>query len=456
MALSSFSASVQEVWAQIQEEIRRCVTSQQYDTWFRRVEASAFDGTTLELAVPNAFFREWLRTHYFDVIRDAAERVTGFRPELKLTLKPGPAPDPVRARNEAVAIGKPAGSGVAGTLTSELVLNQNYSFENFVVGPCNRLSHAAALAVVEAPARAYNPLFLHGSVGLGKTHLLQAVCHEVLRRDPRAHILYLSCETFVNHFVAAIERGELESFRFRYRYVDMLLIDDIQFLANKDRTQEEFFHTFNTLYNAHKQIMLSSDSPPKEIPTLKERLVSRFKCGFVTQMDPPCLETRVAIVMKKARLAAKELPDDVALFLAERIDTNIRELEGAVTKLVAHSSLIGKPVDLALAREAFRDLLVSPTIHSIEGIMGLVTTHFNLRKGDLQSKRRVKSIVLPRQLCMYLARKHTSYSLEEIGGFFGGRDHSTVLYAIDKIERLLQSDPETRVLVDQIAKKLLA
>jgi chromosomal replication initiator protein len=449
MPLPSSSVSAQEIWSQVQQELRASVSSQQFDTWFRKVEALSFDGSTLDLAVPNAFFRDWLRDHYLDLLRESGARVLGFAPELQFTIRPVEA-----VRVEPLA--EPAAPSSATRPVSELSLNRNYTFENFVVGPGNRLSHASALAVVESPARAYNPLFLHGSVGLGKTHLLQAICHEVLRREKSVQILYLSCETFVNQFVGAIERGELESFRFRYRHVDMLLIDDIHFLANKERTQEEFFHTFNTLYNAHKQIVLSSDSPPKEIPTLKERLVSRFKCGFVTQIDPPCLETRVAIIKKKARLTTTEVPDDVALFLAERIDTNIRELEGAVTKLLAHASLTGRTVDLALAREAFRDLLVPHAIHSIDQIIAVVTAYFNLKKGDLQSKRRVKSIVLPRQLCMFLARKHSPYSLEEIGGFFGGRDHTTVLYAEDKIQRLVESDHEIRATVDQLSKKLVS
>jgi chromosomal replication initiator protein len=453
MPLTSSSVSAREIWAHIQQELRGFVTSQQFDTWFRKVEARGFDGATLDLAVPNAFFRDWLREHYVEPLRDASERVLGFVPEIEFTIQPVEAPparggDP-RIADASVPFGPPRP-------LPDFVLNQNYTFENFVVGPGNRLSHAAALAVVESPARAYNPLFLHGSVGLGKTHLLQAICHEVIRRDRNTQIVYLSCETFVNHFVAAIERGELESFRYRYRHVGVLLIDDIHFLANKERTQEEFFHTFNTLYNAHKQIVLSSDSPPKEIPTLKERLVSRFKCGFVTQIDPPCLETRVAIIKKKARLAGREVPDDVALFLAERIDTNIRELEGAVTKLLAHSSLTEREIDLALAREAFRDLVVPPAVHSIDHIIAVVTSHFNLKKGDLQSKRRLRSIVLPRQLCMFLARKYSSYSLEEIGGFFGGRDHTTVLYATEKIQRLVESDAETRATVEQLSKKLVS
>ncbi|MBI1849786.1 MAG: chromosomal replication initiator protein DnaA [Planctomycetes bacterium] len=452
MPLPSSSVSAQEIWAQTQHELRGALSSQQFDTWFRKVEALAFDGSTLELAVPNAFFRDWLREHYVELLGESCGRILGFVPEFCFTVRPMDAAN----RTETPSSGEQPSPMAPSRPVSELTLNRQYTFENFVVGPGNRLSHAASLAVVEAPARAYNPLFLHGSVGLGKTHLLQAVCHEVLRRERTFHILYLSCETFVNQFVAAIERGELESFRFRYRHVDMLLIDDIHFLANKERTQEEFFHTFNTLYNAHKQIVLSSDSPPKEIPTLKERLVSRFKCGFVTQIDPPCLETRVAIIKKKARLASSEVPDDVALFLAERIDTNIRELEGAVTKLLAHASLASRRVDLALAREAFRDLLVPATIHSIDQIIAVVTTYFNLKKGDLQSKRRVKSIVLPRQLCMYLARKHSPYSLEEIGGFFGGRDHTTVLYAEDKIQHLVETNPETRATVDQLSKKLVS
>lgn len=337
----------------------------------------------------------------------------------------------------------------------EIPLNPNYTFEHFVVGPSNRLAHAAAKAVVESPGYAFNPLFLHGSVGLGKSHVLQGVAHEVMQRSPATRILYLSCETFTNHFIAAVEKGDVEDFRWRYRHVDFLLIDDIHHLANRERTQEEFFHTFNTLYNAGKQIVLTSDSPPKEIPSLQERLVSRFKWGLVACMESPHFETRVAILNKKAALHGYEFPSEVTEFLAEKIQTNVREMEGAIVKIVAYASLTGERVTLDLAREAVRDAAKPEPVHvTMDDIIRLVTGTYSVRLSDLQSKKRSKSISLPRQICMFLARRLTRHSLEEIGGYFGGRDHTTVMYAQQRIERLTETDPSLRSNIENLVLEL--
>jgi chromosomal replication initiator protein len=338
---------------------------------------------------------------------------------------------------------------------SDVVLNSKYTFENFVVGPCNRFGHAAAMGAGEQPGKHYNPFFLHGRVGVGKTHLLQAVCFSILSRWPEARILYLSCETFVNHFIAALENGDLTEFRNKYRQVDVLVVDDIHLLANKERTQEEFFHTFNTLYNAGKQIVLSSDSPPKDIPTLQDRLVSRFKWGMVTEIEPPCYETRMAIVKRKSRDRGTDVPDDVAQLIAEQIDENVRELEGAVTRLIGYSSLTGKPITLELAREGLADLLhVRRGAPSMDDIIQDVTQHFGVKLSELQSKKRTKSIAYPRQVAMYLARKVTRHSLEEIGGWFGGRDHSTVLYAVDRIGTRMTTDEVCRQSVEDLLGRL--
>jgi chromosomal replication initiator protein len=337
----------------------------------------------------------------------------------------------------------------------EIPLNSNYTFENFVVGPSNRLAQAASLAVVESPGYAFNPLFLHGSVGLGKSHLLQAVAHAASRRHPQGTILYLSCETFTNHFIAAVEKGNLEAFRNRYRHVDFLLIDDIHHLSNKEGTQEEFFHTFNTLYNAGKQIILTCDSPPKEIPSLEERLVSRFKWGLVAGMETPHFETRVAILKRKADMHGYEFPDEVVHYLAERIQTNVREMEGAIVKIVALASLTGERITLALAKEAVRDVVKTPQVPiSMDDILSAVTGAFNVRLSDLQSKKRSKSVSVPRQLCMFIARRMTCYSLEEIGGYFGGRDHTTVMYSEQRIERLAESDPAFRSTIENLMGEL--
>jgi chromosomal replication initiator protein len=336
-------------------------------------------------------------------------------------------------------------------------LNTQYTFENFVTGPCNRMAHAAALAVSDLPGRAYNPLFVHSNVGLGKSHLIQAIGHKIFSSRPDVKMMYVSCEDFVNQFIAAIERGQLEEFRYRFRYLDVLVIDDIHFLADKDRTQEEFFHTFNTLYQAQKQVVLSSDSPPHEIPRLEERLVSRFKWGLVVRIDRPSFETRVAIVQKKARLrTGRELPEDVVHYIATVVDTNNRELEGAVVRVLGYASLCNRLVDVDLAKEALRDLVVAPQrAITIQAIADAVLLRYNARLSDLQSKRRRQSVALPRQVCMYLARRLTRSSLEEIGAFFGGRDHTTVLHAERKVRRMTEHDSAFRGLAEAIERDVL-
>ena len=337
-----------------------------------------------------------------------------------------------------------------------MVLNQRYRFDNFVVGPCNRFAHAAALGVSEMPGSAYNPFFLHGNVGLGKTHLLQSMCFSLLDRLPNTRILYLSCETFVNHFINSLENGDMHEFRGKYRNVDVLVVDDIHMLANKERTQEEFFHTFNTLYNAGKQIVLSSDSPPKEIPTLQERLVSRFKWGLVTEVEQPCYETRMAIIKRKSKQRGRELPEEVAQLLAENLATNIRELEGAVTRVIGFATLSGNEITPPMVRKVLSDVFqnVGRGQPTVDDVLKVVTGHYNVKVTDLQSRRRTNAIAHPRQIGMYLARKITRHSLEEIGGFFGGRDHSTVLYAVDKIERLQREDDQFRALIGRFLDEL--
>jgi chromosomal replication initiator protein len=318
------------------------------------------------------------------------------------------------------------------------------------------MAHAAALAIGDLPGRAYNPLFLHASVGLGKTHLIQALCHKINQNRPDVAMMYMSCEDFVNRFITAIERGQIEEFRYRFRYLDVLVIDDIHFLADKERTQEEFFHTFNTLYQAQKQVVLSSDSPPQEIPRLEERLVSRFKWGLVVRIDRPSYETRVAIVQTKARLRGRELPEEVVKYIATVIDTNNRELEGAVVRVLGYASLCNRHVDVDLAKEALRDLVgVRPKSITIQTIADAVLVRYNTRLADLQSKRRAQSVTMPRQICMYIARRLTNQSLQEIGAFFGGRDHTTVLHAERKVKQMVARDLTFRGLMEAIERDIL-
>jgi chromosomal replication initiator protein len=336
-----------------------------------------------------------------------------------------------------------------------LPLNPDYTFENFVTGPCNRLPHAAAVAVSEQPGNAYNPLFIHGGVGLGKTHLLQAVCQKLLERQDDARILYLSCDSFINQFINAVETGEMNQFRFRYRNVDMLVIDDIHFLAGRDRTQEEFFHTFNTLYQQHKQIILSADCPPSEIPELEERLVSRFNWGLVARIEKPCYETRVAILQKKAKMRGLTLPEDVICYVAAKVENNTRELEGAITKIQGLGLLQNGQIDLETAKAALGESATPEQKRiTIQQISDAVTKYYNVKMSDLQSKKRHKSIAFPRQVCMYLARRHTRYSLEEIGGYFGGRDHTTVLHAVRTIDGDVNDDREIARQVTQLENQI--
>ncbi len=347
--------------------------------------------------------------------------------------------------------------GVFAEGDAPLPLNPDYVFEQFVTGPSNRLPHAASLAVSEQPGKAYNPLFIHGGVGLGKTHLLQAICQRLLEHQPDARIAYLSCDTFVNQFIASVENGDMNDFRNRYRHADVLVIDDIHFLRGRDRTQEEFFHTFNTLYQGQKQIILSADCPPSEIPELEERLVSRFNWGLVARVDKPCYETRVAILQKKARMRGLTLADDVVCYIAAKVENNTRELEGAITKVQGLSLLNEGKIDLDLAKAALGDVVAPEQRRvTVQNILDAVTKYYSVRVADLQGKRRHKSIAFPRQVCMYLARRHTRYSLEEVGGYFGGRDHTTVLHAVRAVDEDIRDDAEIAKQIAQIEAGLMS
>ncbi len=453
----SESVPDRSVWERVATILRRSVPRQQFETWFRGMALVALTPDRAELTVPNNFLREWILRKYFGVLRRALREVSEGDPEVEIRVgeDAAPAPESAAAEEPAPRAPSPRPAPPVAYGESDVILNPQYIFDNFIPGPSNNFPYAAALAVADSPGKSYNPLFLHGSVGLGKTHLLQAICHRLMERRPDMRILYLSCETFTNHFVTAVANGELDGFRFRYRHVDVLLIDDIHFLASRERTQEEFFHTFNTLYNANKQIILSSDSNPAEIPTIEERLVSRFKWGVVAKIDQPVYETRVAIIARKARVHGATFPDEVVKFLAENIRSNIRELEGAVNKVAGMAHIYQRAIDVDLAREALRDLLPPPNSRvSVDGIVRTVADHFGVPVKDLMGKRRSKSIAHPRQICMFLARRLTSHSLEEIGGYFGGRDHTTVMYAYDKIRREAEDSTELADVLEKLKLKV--
>lgn len=351
---------------------------------------------------------------------------------------------------------QPVGDPSWGAMFDDMVINPDYAFENFVVGPTNRLAHAAAIAVADNPGRAYNPYFVHGGVGLGKTHLLQAICQHVLADNPDCRIYYVSCEGFMGQFMEAVQEGQMAGFRHRFRHMDILVVDDIHDLAGHDRTQEEFFHTFNSLYQAGKQIVLSCDAGPSEIPDLEDRLLSRFKSGLVARLDKPCYETRIAILKKKASLRGIELPDDVTCHVASHTDSNIRELEGALTQLQGYAMATGRPIDIELAREVIdQEVNQHMAVVSIQSIIALVSQQFGVKHTDLLSKRRHKSVTLPRQVAMSLARQQTNHSLQEIGGYFGGRDHTTVMHAVSKIAGLRQSDEKFNRRMEILERSLL-
>ena len=432
-----------EIWDKVLRYVQKN-HSECWRSWFEQIEPAGLENGALRIEVPELSWQQYLQQACSDAFVDAAQRVTGHLIAVEYVHST------LAARRDVSP--EPADTGDAGDF---IYFSPDYTFDNFVVGPSNRLAHAACVAVSESPGRVYNPLFIHGSVGLGKTHLLQATCQAILNGPGTPRIMYMSCETFTNHFIRAVEEGRLYEFRYKYRYVDMLVIDDVQFLSERERSQEEFFHTFNSLYQSQKQIILSADCSPAEIPKLEDRLVSRFNQGLVTLIDKPALETRMAIIQKKAAMRGISPPEEVVNFIARKIDSNTRELEGALTKVHGLAMLDGGTITLELARQALgekprpasRQITVSQIIDS-------VTQHFSVRLTDLQGRRRSRSIAFPRQVCMYLARDLTAHSLEEIGGHFGGRDHTTVLHACRNIDKQCDNDERVRNIVDTLTAGL--
>ena len=406
--------------------------------WFEKLTVLHFDGGSLEIGCPDDATIQFLRDNCKSSFTRAAQQITGHLVTVGFTVDHQKEPS---ARSQR---GGP-----------ELKLNPDYTFENFVVGPSNRLAHASCVAVSQSLGNTYNPLFLYGNSGLGKTHLLHAVGCEAKQRSDGAVIQLLSCEEFVNRFIKAIQEGNLAGFQSQFRTVDALVIDDVQFLREREQSQEEFFHTFNALYNNGKQIILSADSPPGKIPSLEERLITRFNWGLVARIDPPGYETRVAIVQKKAHLRGLSMPDEIAEYVARKVQANIRELEGALTTLYALATTTGEQITLELAQTALDGQISLAARHiSITDIIEAVTNHFDVRLADLQSKKRSQSIAEPRQICMYLARNLTKHSLEEIGGHLGGRDHTTVMHACSKIEKVKRSDLQMHALLSELTKRI--
>ena len=455
-----------EAWARILERARPLLPEQTFRTWLEQTEPIALSHEQLAISTGSDFAAEWIENRYGRLLGEAAERVLGrrltiaFRPRTRdgaTGARPAVVtpPAPADAGRVERASAPAAAGGSQGSVAVGVPLNERYTFERFVVGANNQLANAACRAVAEAPARIYNPLFIYGGVGLGKTHLMHAIGHVVLPREPGKRVAYISSERFTNDLIASIQEGRMAEFRRRYREIDLLLIDDVHFLGEKERTQEEFFHTFNALHDAQRQIVMTSDRPPKEIPGLEDRLVSRFEWGLVTDIKPPDLETRVAILRKKAEDDQIQLADEVLDFIARNCRSNVRELEGAIIKLLAYSSLTRREVTIDLAREALGGVLGDDRSHlSAESIREAVAREWGVTVDGLVSKKRTKELTVPRQVAMYLIRETLDASLVEIGRVFGGRDHSTVIHSVNKVEQELRSDDGFRDRVDGLRARL--
>ena len=449
---SKMQLTAAELWEQCLANIANQVDAQVFETWFRPTKGVTLSDSHLVVEAPNLFFAEWLKERYLNLANAALRTVRKTDIAVEFTVSKSAQLGRIPSDST-----QPSPSSPIRTDDNANPLNPRYTFSNFVVGSSNHFSHAASLAVAQNPAQTYNPLFIYGGVGLGKTHIMQAIGHHVREHSPSRRVCYVSAETFMNEMIYAIQHARTLEFRTRYRGVDVLLIDDIQFLAGKESTQEEFFHTFNSLYDAHKQIVVTSDRPPKDISTLEERLVSRFEWGLVTDIQPPDLETRIAILRKKAELDGLSIPNDVLLMIADSTTSSIRELEGSQIKLLAYSSLTGKEITVETAAEVLKDFLykaVRPL--TVDQIQRTVAQHFDVPLEAMRSRRRTNALAHPRQVAMYLCRSLTDLSLSDIGNRFGGRDHTTVMHACDRITARIQSTPDLRRTIDHLTARLQA
>ncbi len=421
-------------WLLIKDAVKKEIDRNSYETWFDPTIYIGQESNCLYIKVPNSYFKDWLSFHYLSLINKCSAELFGKSFEIKYIFEDTPNQFMRRSPHERR-------SKHGGLLNPNL--NPNYTFENFVIGSCNQFAHAAASAVVNNPAKSYNPLYVYGGAGLGKTHLMNAIGHSILNNNLGLKILYITTEKFMNDLINHLQYGKILDFRQKYRSVDVLLIDDIHYLSGRERTKEEFFHTFNHLYDNQKQIVISSDCPPKEIPNLEERFSSRFEWGLIADLKPPDIETRIAILMKKSELEEISLPESVALYIADKGHSNIRELEGYLRRVIAYSSLKGEPIDLDLTKEALKTLLDSSmTIVTVEKIQKAISHEFKIKISQLKSKNNSPKIAFPRQISMYLSKQMTKTSLPEIGKKFGGKHHTTVLHSIRKIEKLRSRDAE--------------
>ncbi len=440
-----------ELWDDILSSIEQKISSQNFDIWFKPTTLARQDreGKRLLVRVPNTHFQYWLAENYQEVIDTSLAELELEQYQVSFVLEEETTGKPTQGRRWAAGLKEPCPDA------SQCNLNNNYTFARFVVGFCNQFAHAASVAVSEQPAKAYNPFFVYGGVGLGKTHLMHAIGHCIKAQSPQTRLTYMSSEQFMNELINSIRYDKTIQFREKYRNIDVLLIDDIQFLAGKERTQEEFFHTFNALYDSQKQIVITSDCPPREIPTLQERLHSRFVWGLIADIQPPDVETKIAILRKKAEFEHVDLPDEVAYFIASHVKSNIRELEGALVRLSAYSSLTGERITLELAEQVLRNVAENALrVISIDRIQQVVADHYSLTVTELKAKNNSRRVAGPRQIAMYLCRELTDSSLPQIGKEFGGKHHTTVLHSIRKIRAARKTDPKTNAIVKKLGDSI--
>lgn len=452
-------AQLNNLWEQALNIIKGEISEISFNTWIKSCTPISISDNILKLSVPNEFTKGILDTRYKDLLIQALKIVTSRKFKIEFYLESDleeEKENEEKQKEEKKENTNDVDGSIVVSDEMSATLNPKYTFQSFVIGNSNRFAHAASLAVAESPAKAYNPLFIYGGVGLGKTHLMHAIGHYILQENPKAKVVYVSSEKFTNELINAIKDDKNEDFRNKYRKVDVLLIDDIQFIAGKERTQEEFFHTFNALHEENKQIILSSDRPPKEIPTLEDRLRSRFEWGLIADIQPPDFETRMAILKKKADVEGLNVPNEVMVYIATKIKSNIRELEGALIRIIAYSSLTNRDVSVDLASEALKDIISNKESApvTVKTIQESVANYYNLRIEDLKSQRRTRNIAYPRQIAMYLSRKLTDMSLPKIGEEFGGRDHTTVIHAYEKISENLKTDEGLQSMINDITKKL--
>jgi len=440
------NSQLANLWQKTLDLLKIELTEISFNTWIKTIEPLSLNANSIDLRVPAEFNKGILESRYSTLIKNALKQVSSKEYAINFVLP-----------NQESTKKYPSSAGNTGDETTISMLNPKYTFDTFVIGNSNRLAHAAAVAVAESPAKAYNPLFLYGGVGLGKTHLMHAIGHHILSQNPSLKVLYVSSEKFTNELINAIKDDRNEEFRSKYRNIDVLLIDDIQFIGGKERTQEEFFHTFNALYEASKQIIISSDKPPKDIITLEERLRSRFEWGLIADIQPPDLETRIAILRKKAQLENLYIPDEVMVFIADNIASNIRELEGALNRIVAYSSLTENDITIELATEALKEIISNNKVKVInsQAIIDAVSRYFDIKPEEFRSKKRNREIAYPRQIAMFLCRELTDMSLPKIGDEFGGRDHTTVMHACDKISEDMKSNAELRRTIEELKRNIV-